>query len=101
MEIHAGAVAPYEHAVRVTSEAFNLSTASAAVILVRRENGDEVEWAATVSEAAAGSVLVTHAYEDGDVPDVGTLQCVAEVTTDDGEIVSIGYSLNVIDPFAG
>lgn len=110
MQIHAGAVAPYQHKRLVTTAdlrppGVDLTQVSAAVIHVLREDGTETTWAATLEGAelvAGGSqVYVVHTYAADDVPDVGTLHCWIELTHVGGQYQTLGYRLNVVDRFAG
>lgn len=111
--IHVGAVAPYQYILTVESKGeFDLSLVTEQCVLEvldedkSEEDPDAIRtWTATPSEAAVtqgGSMVVlTHTYQLGDVPKIGTLYIRARISHPNGTIFTGPSKLMVVSSFAG
>ena len=114
-EIHVGAVAPYKFILTAESSGeWDLSlVTSQCVFEVLDEDKYEGDpnsvrlWTATPSNArqtdAGSEVTLTHIYEDGDVPEIGTLSLRARITHPSyaGPLYTARVKLLVISGFSG
>jgi hypothetical protein len=96
--IHQGAVAPYALTFTVTSPdpaTFDLSTATAAELRVKRENGSADVWPCTLSGLTTTTAILTHIFAVGDVPDIETVVLTPVVTTPSGDFFAKVRKLRV------
>lgn len=96
-DVYQGAVAPESYVLDITPGAsgLNLTTVSAAVLKVRKSNGAEVDWAATLSNQAAATLTLTHQFVGGDLDVDGSYSVYAALTVPGGTVRTEPRTLQV------
>ena len=84
--VYTGAVAP--ESLRVTVESgesdLDLTTVTAASLSVRKPDGTTTTWTVAITDQEEGSLVLTHAFSSGDLPDTGGYVVVALLTVPGG-----------------
>ena len=99
---YVGAVAPESVAIAVTQgqSGIDLSTVTAATMLVQLPDGQETTWDASLSGATALGVTVTHTFQAGDLQIPGRYVILAALTVPAGTIRSRPRVLTVLPKFS-
>ena len=99
--VPAGALAPLELVYVMTSQRVDLSKATSARFVLRRNKGEAAEeiWSAVVRDKNPRCVTLAHAFEAGDVPDPDDIVFEPRVLTSlgPGEVVGRTRTLVVFD----
>ena len=84
-----GACAPeaFRFTVTAGSSGVSLATVSAASLRVRRNNGEETTWTATIESQSASSLVLVHAFDaaGAETATVGTYSAQALLTVPGGQ----------------
>lgn len=100
--VYVGMLAPY--ALRFTgtpgTDAYDLSTVTAALFKVKKPNGTIASWTATLSAQSSSSVLIAHAYQAGDLDQAGCYTYWVEATVPSGTINFGPSNFCAVDPLA-
>jgi len=97
-----GAVAPesYKVTVKQGKSGIDLTTATAAQMLVQLPDGEDATWSASiVSGATALALVAVHFFGSGDLPQVGDYKVVVKLTVPGGFIRTPPSTLRVLPPF--
>lgn len=86
--------------ITVTSETFDLTTASGATWNVRMPNGDRVSWSASWSASSATEAVTTHIFTGSDTPETGVLVIEIVLTIPGGNWPVHSFQAVVYDPLA-
>ena len=102
-EIHLNAVAPYDAPYTLSSDAFDLVAGSTARFEVEKPGGAPDVWSGAALSGAVGlpqsSVLITYAFQAGDLDIPGEYTFFPVVTTPSGEVFGEIVTLFVRDKF--
>lgn len=99
---YVGAVAPEGVAVTVGQgeSGIDLTTATAASMLVKLPDGTETTWTAVLSGATSLSVVATHTFAAGDLTQRGRYVVVVALTVPGGTIRTRPKILTVLSQYA-
>ena len=99
--VYAGAVAPESLKVTVAqgSSGIDLTTVTAAQLLVKKPDGTTLSWSATISAATATSLTLTHVFSAADVDVTGIYVVVPKLTVPAGFVRGVPKKLTALDPF--
>jgi hypothetical protein len=78
--VHVGATDPYGVKVTLRSETLDLAQGTAGFIVAKRPDGTVVQWAATLTEHTSKSVVLTHMFAAGELPEAGNYDIEARLT---------------------
>jgi hypothetical protein len=98
MPLYVGAQAPEAYRLTVTSKDVDLTTVTAAKIIVRDPFGNESTWTATTSNATTNAIEVTHVMS-GELVTEGDHYFFAELTVPGGTIRSTTVKRQVLARF--
>lgn len=100
-DVYVGIVAPYAYVLNLVpgDSGVDLSTVSAAVLVVQKDDGTETTWTCAMTNPSATTLTLTHPYIAGDVNMSGEFVIYANLTIPAGTVRSLPQPLIVRERF--